>query len=282
MSDDASPRLGLPYVAAGQAQKHLTVNEVTAFLDGLTAAAAESRSVAAQPADPADGVAYLLPAGASGAAWSLLPAGALARFEAGAWAALPSVVGQVLLVRDEDRLLVHGPSGWTGLGAYVSSLADATAVGIGATADAYNPLLVRGPGALFTADASSFQVKINKAGPGDTASVLYQDAYGGRAELGLCGDDKLHLKTSPDGATWTEAWVVDGAGRTGFGTTAPTSRVQVEGALRVKSYSKAALPSASGEGSGAIIHVYDDSAGSTLAFSDGGSWRRVHDRAAVA
>ena len=282
MSDDASPRLGLPYLAAGQAQKHLTVNEVTALLDGLTAAAAESRSVAAQPADPAEGAAYLLPAGASGAAWSLLPPGALARFEAGAWTALPTAVGQLLLVRDEDRLLVRGHSGWTGLGAYVTALSNAASVGIGASADAANPLVVRGPGALFTADAAGFQVKINKAAVADTASLLFQDGYGGRAELGLCGDDKLHLKTSPDGAAWTEAWVVDGAGRTGFGVAAPTSRVQVDGALRVKSYGKAALPSAAGEGPGALIHVHDDSAGSTLAFSDGGAWRRVHDRAVVA
>ena len=89
------------------------------------------------------------------------------------------------------------------------------------------------------------------------------------------------MKVSADGSAFAEAFSVESDGRVGFGTT-PTARLQVEGAIRVKSYSKAALPSASGQGSGAMIHVYDDSLGSTLAFSDGGSWRRVHDRNPVA
>ena len=50
----------------------------------------------------------------------------------------------------------------------------------------------------------------------------------------------------------------------------------------MKTYSKASMPDPAGEGSGAMIYVWDDSAGGTLAFSDGGSWRRVHDRTPVA
>ena len=191
------------------------------------------------------------------------------------------VPGQVAYVRDEDAVIVSAASGWRALGG-VTALQNATAVGVGGTADANNPLLVKGPGALFTADTGGFQVKVNKAAAGQTASVLFQDAYGGRAEIGLTGDDLLHFKVSPDGSTWTEAFVVDGSGRVGFGTASPTSRLQVEGSIRPKVYSKAALPSASAEGSGAMIYVYDDSAGGTPAFSDGGSWRRVHDLSPVA
>ena len=55
MSDDASPRLGLPYLAAAQAQKHVILNEALMRFDGLVQTAVESRSVAAQPASPADG-----------------------------------------------------------------------------------------------------------------------------------------------------------------------------------------------------------------------------------
>lgn len=281
MSDDATPRLGLPYLAAAQAQKHVTVNEGLAALDALVACTLESRSHAAQPAAPADGAAWLLPAAATGVEWALHPAGALLRFEAGAWTALAVAPGQVAYVRDEDVVIVRTASAWRRVADLVTALANATGVGIGATADAYNPLIVRGPGALFTADTGGFQVKLNKTAAGQTASVLFQDGYGGRAEIGLCGDDLLHVKVSPDGSSWSEALLIDGAGRVGLGTT-PTSRLQVEGAVRVKTYGKASLPSPSGEGSGAIIYVYDDSAGGTLAFSDGGSWRRVHDRNPVA
>ncbi len=281
MSDDATPRLGLPYLAAAQAQKHVTLNAALALLDGLVSSAVESRALAAQPTAPADGALYILPASPTGADWAAAGGDALMRFEAGAWEALPAGDGQLAYVRDEARMVVRRAGAWVDAAQVIGALQNLGSLGIGATADANNPLIVAGPSALFTHAGHGMQVKLNKAAAGETASLLYQDAYGGRAELGLCGDDRFHLKVSPDGSTWSEAFTVDGQGRVGFGTT-PTSRLQVEGAVRVKTYAKAALPSASGEGSGAIIHVYDDSAGSTLAFSDGGTWRRVHDRQPVA
>jgi hypothetical protein len=93
MSDpftDATPRLALPYLAAGQAHKHLTLNEAMARLDALVQASAESRALAAQPAAPAEGVLYLLPAGATGADWAGRPAGVLMRRDAGAWVQTPA------------------------------------------------------------------------------------------------------------------------------------------------------------------------------------------------
>ena len=69
MSDDASARLGLPYLAAGQLQKHVTLNEALTCLDALTQTAVVSRTATAQPAAPADGALYILPTGATGADW---------------------------------------------------------------------------------------------------------------------------------------------------------------------------------------------------------------------
>lgn len=283
MSDDVTPRLGLPYMAAGQAQKHLTLNEALGLLDGYVGLAVESRSTAAEPTAPPDGAVYMLPAGAVGPDWSARAAGAMLRWEAGGWTVLTTLVGQIAYVKDENRVLIRAATNdWRGIGNYVTGLSNCTAVGIGAPLDPANPLLVKASAALFTGVSAGFQVKLNKTAVSDTASLLYQTGFSGRAEIGLSGDDKLHLKTSPDGATWSEAWVVDGAGRTGFGVSAPTSRVHVDGAVRVKSYPKSALPAAATEGAGAIVFVPDDVAGATLAFSDGGAWRRVHDRAVVA
>lgn len=106
MSDDATPRLGLPYVAASQAQKHVTVNQAFARLDGLVQTAVISRGVAVQPADPGEGALYLLPAGASGAAWGGEGDGALMRFEAGGWTRVEPGPGHLLWVTDESIALV--------------------------------------------------------------------------------------------------------------------------------------------------------------------------------
>src|SRR3569623_1696890 len=49
---------------------------------------------------------------------------------------------------------------------------------------------------------------LDKASAADTASLSWQDNASGRAELGLTGDDALHLKVSPDGSSWIEALTV--------------------------------------------------------------------------
>ena len=85
MSDDQTARLGLPYLAAGQMQKHVTLNEALTRLDALIQTAVVSRTVSSQPAAPPDGALYILPAEAIGAAWTGLPQGALVRAEAGGW-----------------------------------------------------------------------------------------------------------------------------------------------------------------------------------------------------
>ena len=281
MSDDATPRLGLPYLAAGQAQKHVTLNGALALLDGLVQTAVDSRSVAAEPAAPEDGALYILPGDATGADWAGRPAGALLRWEAGAWSTAPSVEGQLAYVRDEAALVVREAGGWVALSQALGVLQDVPLLGVGGTADAGSPLTVHGAAALFTGVGAGCQLKLNKARTADTASVLFQTGYSGRAEVGLCGDDGLHVKVSADGASFAEAAVVDASGRVGLGVS-PTSRLTVDGAVRVKSYGKAALPAAAAEGAGALVFVLDDAAGATLAFSDGTVWRRSHDRAPVA
>ena len=113
MSDDATPRLSLPYVAAGQAQKHITVNEAFARLDGLVQLAAESRVVAAQPASPGDGAVWILPVSVTGPAWGSKPASLIARYEAGAWEFLTPNAGYMAWIKDEGQALVFDGATWT-------------------------------------------------------------------------------------------------------------------------------------------------------------------------
>ncbi|MBO9708756.1 MAG: DUF2793 domain-containing protein [Caulobacter sp.] len=122
MSNDLTPRLSLPYVVAGQAQKHITVNESLARLDALVQLAAESRAVAAQPAAPTEGGVWILPGLASGAAWAGKAAGLLARFEAGSWEFLTPAAGHVAWIRDEGQLAVFDGAAWTPLAAAFKAL----------------------------------------------------------------------------------------------------------------------------------------------------------------
>lgn len=117
MFDDVTPRLGLPYVVAAQAQKHIPINESLARLDGLVQLAVESRTVATQAASPASGGVWIPPAGASGAAWTGQAAGTLMRFEAGAWEALAPAEGVLAWVKDENQMVAFDGAAWVPLSA---------------------------------------------------------------------------------------------------------------------------------------------------------------------
>lgn len=133
MFDDVTPRLGLPYVAAAQAQKHIPINESLARLDGLVQLAVESRLVAAQPASPAAGGVWILPVAASGSAWTGQPAGTLMRFEAGAWEPLAPAEGVLAWVKDENQIVAFDGATWTPLSATFRSTVAAASPGLANT-----------------------------------------------------------------------------------------------------------------------------------------------------
>lgn len=112
-----SSRLGLPYLAAAQAQKHVTVNESLLRLDALTQLSVLSATVAAEPASPADGDLYILPAGKTGAAWGDFADGALAYWRDGVWEELTPKPGWRAYVEDEAALYARTGAGWEKLAA---------------------------------------------------------------------------------------------------------------------------------------------------------------------
>lgn len=204
---DQSPNLGLPYILAAQAQKHVTHNEAVRTLDALVHLAVLDRDLAAPPASPADGDRYIVAQGASGA-WSA-HGGEIAVWQDGAWAFFAPREGWIAWIVDENAALAWDGSAWGGIASGSSSLQNVPLVGVNATADMTNRLSVAGPAALFNHEGAGHQLKINKAASTDTASLLFQDGFSGRAELGLAGSDDFKVKVSADGTAWHEAIVID-------------------------------------------------------------------------
>jgi Protein of unknown function (DUF2793) len=201
-----SPNLILPYLAAAQAQKHVTHNEALSLLDGLVQLAVASRATATPPPTPLDGVRYLVPVAATGE-WSTNVGKIALRME-GAWRYVTPVEGFALWVSDEDKFLTFNGTTWAELAGGGSAPTTLPLLGINATADATNKLTVASSAVLLNNIGNGVQVKLNKNAAADTASLLFQTGFSGRAEMGTTGDDDFHFKVSANGSTFTEAIVV--------------------------------------------------------------------------
>lgn len=264
-----STHLNLPFILPAQAQKHITHNEALVALDVLTQLAVLDRHLATPPVTPTTGDRYIVAASPTGD-WSGHP-NDIAHFDGAAWVFHAPQPGWCAFLLDGLGLVAFDGTDWLpvfGLDHQAAQL------GINTAADPTNRFSVKSDAVLLSHDdvapgSGDMRLVMNKATAADTAALLFQTGFSGRAELGTAGDDKLHLKLSPDGTTWAEALVADPA----------TGRIALAAPIGLASSTVALLPAATTPGQ--LLHVSDESGGPVLAFSDGTAWRRVTDRAVV-
>jgi hypothetical protein len=186
----ATARLALPYIAPQQAQKQVTYNEAMAALDLLVQPSVKSRTTTAPPGSPVEGDSYIVAPSATGA-WAGKD-GKFASWLSGAWVFRTPANGWLSYVEDLSEIAVCQSGAWSSL--VSNGGASLAKLGINTTADLTNRLAVASAQSLFTHAGTSHRMNINKASAGDTASLILDDNFSGRAELGLTGDDALHIK----------------------------------------------------------------------------------------
>jgi hypothetical protein len=210
-----STHLGLPYLDAAQAQKHVTHNDALRMLDALVQLSVTARNVVSVPAGPAEGGRWLVGTGATGAFAGQV--NNIASFQDGIWRFFAPQKGWHAYIESEGFVLVFDGTAWNDIGLSFHILQNLTQLGIGTAADSTNVLAAKLNAALFTARAASeggtgdMRQTLNKSAASNTVSQIYQDNYSARAEVGLTGDDDFHFKVSPDGSTWYSALVIDRA-----------------------------------------------------------------------
>lgn len=108
----ATARFGFPFIAADQAQKHVTHNAALDLIDATIAGLVASATTASAPASPGEGDAYLLPVGAEG--FGPAVAGDVATFTGGEWIAAKPYFGRRVYALDAGQAWVYGGAkfGW--------------------------------------------------------------------------------------------------------------------------------------------------------------------------
>lgn len=201
---DTSPNLALPFLLPAQAQKHVTHNEALRILDLVTQLTIQEFDVATPPVQPLEGQIWAVAANAV-SDWAGKD-GLLAACLNGGWVYYTPRLGWRAYAVADGSFRV-----WTGAAWERQRLDDLSGVGIGTSHDETNRLAVASPASLFTHAGGSHRMMVNKADALETASVVFQDNWSGRAELGLAGNDDFSLKVSSDGASWAEALRVNAA-----------------------------------------------------------------------
>jgi hypothetical protein len=123
MSDLETNHLKLPYLAAAQAQKHVTHNEALRQLDTLVQLAVLDTTVATPPGSPAEGDRYIVAASATGA-WAGQET-TVATFVDGAWSFATAEDGWLAFDRASETILAFLSGAWQ---AASSGTPDASAV----------------------------------------------------------------------------------------------------------------------------------------------------------
>ena len=209
-----TPNLGLPLIAASQAQKHVTHNEALQLLDAAVQLVAIN-FLTAPPGSPSEGDRYIIQAPATGA-WSG-KAGQIAVYTSGGWVYIvPSQGWQAYLLSDTTPYRYNGSS-WVAEASVTSgTLTDASVnarfnrVGIGnATADASNRLSINSPQVLFNHAGAGMQATLNKNAAGDDAGFIFQDNWSTRALFGLLGSNDFTMKVSPNGSSFYDGIIID-------------------------------------------------------------------------
>jgi hypothetical protein len=197
---DTTTKLALPFILPAQAQKHVTHNEALQRLDALVQLVITS-SLPSPPTDPVDGQIHSLITPATGS-WSGRE-GMLALFQDGIWIFIAPRAGWTAAFLDEKRLKLFDGTDW--IEQPLPSEAQFERLGIAATPDSYNRLSLASPASLFNHAGDSHRLTINKSGTAETASLIFQSNWQGRAELGLAGEDRFSLKVNGDVTGWRQA-----------------------------------------------------------------------------
>ncbi len=263
---DNSAILALPYIQPSQSQKHVTHNEAISTLDVLVQLVVAGFGATNPPADPAPGDVHALGAAPTGA-WAGQD-NTLATWHDGAWVFITPLAGWRAWGVSEAELRIWDGAAW---GLPKAGMDNLDGVGINTTADATNRLSISAPATLLSHEGSDHQLKINKAGATDTASLLFQSGWTGHAEMGLSGGTDFAIKVSDDGTTWNEAMVFDGASGTASGTAiqsgakdATSGRLMKNGAFGVGATAGVTLTDLDDTSAASGMYSYTDTVSGTV------------------
>ncbi len=260
---DTSARLALPLIQPAQAQKHVTHNEALLILDVATQLVVTAFDAVTPPSSPDEGALYAL--GSDPQEDWAEKAGMLALWWEGQWQFFTPQDGWRAGLVGSVSVFVRQGGVWADQQVHTNNLAH---VGVNTTADSTNRLAVQAEQTLLSHEGAGHRLTLNKASATDSAEIVFQSNWSGRAVFALDSGDTLALKLSADGSNWVNALTWDLAtGHMGFGLWSAARSAHISDAMRLEPGSEPSNPSAG--------DIYFDSATSKLRCHNGSTWKNL-------
>jgi Protein of unknown function (DUF2793)/Chaperone of endosialidase len=213
MADD-STNLGIKFLQASQADKHVAVNEAFDLLDVLVGQSVKGFGTNQAPTSNQEGDAFVIGTNPS-QAWTG-KASQMAVWKLGAWQFLQPRRGwQVREIDANFATKIYTGTDWQALDLIGASASKLTSIGLGTDASVATPFAAVLNQASWTArgivqgGTGDLRIYAGKSTSSQTVSTVFQTGFSGRAEVGLCGDDLYSIRVSANGSTWRTAFSID-------------------------------------------------------------------------
>ena len=184
---DTTTNLQLPFIAAAQAQKHVTHNEALRGLDAVVHLMILDKDLAAPPSSPAEGARYIVAGSATGA-W-VGEEGKIAAWQDGVWAFYAPREGWLAWAADEDTLYIYTGSAWTGFAVDLGDVVDDTTPQLGGALDANGFNIGFDDATGITDDAGNEQLVFRKTASAVNQVGLTNAATGNAPRIAAEGND---------------------------------------------------------------------------------------------
>ncbi len=195
---DTTPNLNLPFIAAAQAQKHVTPNEALRALDAIVQIMVLDKDLSAPPGSPAEGDRYIVAPSPTGA-WAGQP-DRIAAWQDGAWAFYAPGEGWLAWVADEQRLYAWTGVTWTLAAGSLHSVADDATPQLGGNLDANGFDIAFDDGTGIADDSGNVQIAFHKAANAVNGIGLANAATGTSPQIAAEGTDpNIDLRLTPKG-----------------------------------------------------------------------------------
>jgi hypothetical protein len=196
---DTTSNLNLPFIAAAQAQKHVTHNESLRVLDAVVQLMVLDKDLVAPPGSPAEGERFIVGPASSGA-WTG-QTDKVAAWQDGAWAFYTPRTGWLAWAADEGRLYAWSGSGWSALPAgSLDNVVEDAAPQLGGDLDANGHNIGFDDGTGLTDDAGNGQVVFHTTASAVNRIGITNAAAGSAPQIAAEGADaNIDLRLAPKG-----------------------------------------------------------------------------------